>query len=70
YFGAWVTLVDETDQQCRYRILGADEFDRDSDGISVDSPMARALLGRAVDDEVQVRTPQGEKTFWIEKIDY
>lgn len=70
YFGAWVTLVDRVGLECRYRIVGADEIDPASGGISVDSPMARALLGRRVDDEVKVRIPEGEQHLRIVSIYY
>lgn len=54
YFGAWVTLLTDTDEERRYRLVGADEFDVDRGYISIDSPLARALLKKAVDDEVSV----------------
>ncbi|HHI76625.1 MAG TPA: transcription elongation factor GreB [Gammaproteobacteria bacterium] len=67
FFGAWVTLCDQAGQECRYRIVGADEFDPGRNWISLDSPMARALLGRGLDDQVRVRLPDGEA--WFEVID-
>lgn len=70
YFGAWVTLVDEADQPRLYRIVGPDEFNVREGKISVDSPLARALLKKQVDDEVQVATTQGEETYYIDKIEY
>lgn len=70
FFGAWVTLCDEEQQQSRFRIVGADEFDPTRNWISVDAPLARALLGREVDDEVQVRTPEGARRWWIVAVDY
>ncbi|RMF18582.1 MAG: transcription elongation factor GreB [Gammaproteobacteria bacterium] len=70
FFGAWVTLEDEDGNERRYRIVGPDELDLDKGYISVNSPMARALLKRTVDDEVVVRTPQGEQVYWISAIDY
>ncbi len=70
FFGAWVTLADVEDRQVRYRIVGADELDPKRNWISVDSPMARALLRRAVDDEVEVRTPDGSAVYWIVSIHY
>ena len=54
YFGAWVTLLTDTDEERRYRLVGADEFDVDRGYISIDSPLARALLKKTVDDEVSV----------------
>ncbi|MBK1671788.1 transcription elongation factor GreB [Ectothiorhodospira shaposhnikovii] len=70
YFGAWVTLLDESDREVEYRIVGADEFDPDRRWISLDSPVARALLGKALDDEVKVQTPAGEQYYEIVKIRY
>ncbi len=70
FFSATVTLEDAAGGQQIYRIVGADEFDPAKNWISVDSPMARALLGKALDDEVQVHTPSGAKRLWILAIDY
>lgn len=70
FFGAWVTLIDEADQQYRYRIVGPDEIDTDSGYISIDAPMARALLKKSVDDEVEVKTPTGVKYYEITEISY
>jgi transcription elongation factor GreB len=70
FFGAWVTLCDEAGEQRRYRIVGADEFDPSCNWISVDSPMAGALLKRGVDDEVQVDTPQGSVTYFIVAVSF
>ncbi|HEY6609525.1 MAG TPA: transcription elongation factor GreB, partial [Pseudomonas sp.] len=56
YFGAWVTLEDEDGETARYRIVGPDEFDLKLNLISIDSPLARALVGKALDAEVQVHT--------------
>lgn len=70
FFGAWVTLEDEGGEQRRYRIVGPDEFDLKSNKLSMDSPMARALLGRQLDDEVTVNSPAGEQHFYITAIDY
>ena len=63
YFGAWVTLADEEDRETTYRIVGPDEFDQDDRYISMDSPVAKALLGKTLDDEVEVQTPAGVKYF-------
>lgn len=70
FFGAWVTLEDETGAEHRYRIVGPDEFDQHSDYISMDSPMAKALLKRHLDDEVNVRTPDGARSYIITQINY
>ena len=70
YFGAWVTLEDAQGETMELRIVGADEFDPARNWISVDSPMARALLGRALDDEVRVRTPTGTRHWTILEVRY
>ncbi|MCS6948683.1 MAG: transcription elongation factor GreB [Steroidobacteraceae bacterium] len=70
YFGAWVTLEDEQGTERRYRIVGPDEFDMASDYISMDAPLARALLGRSIDDEVRVETPAGTRRFLIVDVRY
>lgn len=70
YFGAWVEIESEVGKILRLRIVGYDEiFDR-KDYISVDSPMARALLGKAVDDEAIVRTEAGETVWYVNAISY
>lgn len=70
FFGAWVTLEDADGGETVYRIVGADEFDPKRNWISVDSPMARALLRRRVDDEVGVETPGGRVERVIVRVSY
>jgi len=70
FFGASVTLEDDTGREVIYRIVGADEFDPAKGWISIDAPLARALLAKTLDDEVQVTTPGGEAGFIIVAIDY
>jgi len=70
FFGAWVTLEDEEGSEARYRIVGPDEFDLKQGKLSMDSPMARALLGKRLDDEVLVRSPAGEQTWYVTAIEY
>ena len=70
YFGAWVTLINEEDETKIYRLVGPDEWDVKHGDISINSPMARALLGKQVDDEVVVQTPEGEKIFDVVAIRY
>lgn len=70
FFGAWVSLEDESGARQEYRIVGPDEFDLRRGWISMDSPLAQALLKRARDDEVRVRTPQGERHYWLTGIRY
>lgn len=70
FFGAWVTVVDDDGQRLCYRIVGPDEFDHDSRYISMDSPVARALLQCSLDDEVSVPLPTGARRLHIVAIDY
>ncbi|AMZ71874.1 MULTISPECIES: transcription elongation factor GreB [Pseudomonas] len=70
YFGAWVTVEDEDGKESRYRIVGPDELDLKQNLISIDSPLARALIGKALDAEVSVQTPTGEKRVYIVDITY
>jgi transcription elongation factor GreB len=70
FFGAWVTVEDTEGTQCCFRIVGADEFDPAKGWISMDSPMARALMKKAVDDEVRVATPQGRREYTIIAVRY
>ena len=70
FFGAWVTLEDETGRECVYRIVGADEFDPSRGWISMDSPMAAALMKQTLDDEVRVATPNGTRNYVIVAISY
>lgn len=69
-FGAWVTLEDEDGNEVTHRIVGADEFDPTKRWISIDSPVARALLGHGLDDEITVTTPTGSHRYWITDIRY
>ena len=70
FFAAWVTLEDEEGKEHTYRIVGPDEFDPSRNFISMDSPMARALMKQAIDDEVRVQTPQGERHYVIVEVRY
>ncbi len=70
YFGAWVELEDEAGEAVTYRIVGADETDAAAGWISLRSPMARALLGRRLDDEIRVQLPGGPRQFLISAIRY
>jgi transcription elongation factor GreB len=69
-FGAWVTIEDEDGETVTYRIVGADESDPDRGYISMGSPMALALLGKELDDEVEVRRPKGVTEVVITGIRY
>ena len=70
YFGGWVTLEDEDGEEIRWRIVGPDEFDLGAGKLSMDSPLARALIGKGLDDEVTVQSPSGEKTYYVTAISY
>jgi transcription elongation factor GreB len=70
FFGARVTLEQDDGDEVSYRIVGADELDAERGWISVDSPVARALLGKALDDEITVPAPGGERRLWVTAIDY
>ncbi len=70
YFGAWVSLEEDSGAEHRYRIVGPDEFDATRGWISMDSPLARALMRKAVDDEVFVDMPGGRKSYVVTDIRY
>ena len=70
YFGAWVTVEDEAGVEARYRIVGPDEFDHAPGYISMDSPLARALLKRAPGDEVALELAAGRKTWLLLEVCY
>ena len=70
FFGAWVTLEDENGDEVKYRIVGPDEFDYEKNLISMDSPLAKALMGKNLDSDVAVETPQGQKEYYIVDIQY
>ncbi len=70
FFGAKVTLEDDDGVTHCYRIVGADEIDTTNDLISIDSPLARALLKRSVDEEVSVSAPGGKNRYLIVGISY
>ena len=65
-----VEVENEDGEHKRFRIVGSDEIYDRKDCISIDSPMARALLKKAVGDEVEVRTPGGEVIWVINRINY
>ena len=70
FFGAWVTLEDEEGELRTHRIVGPDELDHDPAYISIDSPVAKALLKKQEDDEVTIRLAAGEKVYIIDTIEY
>jgi len=68
FFGARITYLDEEDRPHTVRIVGCDEADLSRGEISIVSPLAKAVMGKAEGDEVEVRTPQGVKDILIERI--
>ncbi|UCE90191.1 MAG: transcription elongation factor GreB [Pseudomonadota bacterium] len=70
FFGAWVTLEDDVGEVREYRIVGPDELDPDKGYISLDSPLARSLIKRAICDEVSVGTPGGTARYCIIAVRY
>ncbi len=70
FFGAWVTVEDDAGNTVRYQIVGPDEFDLRKGKLSMDSPLARALLGKHLDDEFEFQSPQGPKFLVICDIEY
>ena len=69
-FGATVTLLDENEKVIRYQLVGQMEADAKSGRISYNSPIGRALIGRKVDEEVEVTVPSGEKFYLVSKIEF
>ncbi len=70
FFGAWVTIEDEEGVESRHRIVGADEFDKQEQYITVDSPLAKLLLGKAIDDEVNLERNGVEQALYVINIEY
>ena len=70
FFGAWVTVEDEEGKETTYRIVGPDEFDLSQKKLSMDSPLARALLGKRIDDDIILTTPEGDKELYIVAVSY
>jgi len=70
FFGAWVQLEDEAGNITLYRIVGPDEIDLNQGFISLDSPLAKALLKKSIDDEIIVHTPSNHMTYFIVDICY
>jgi transcription elongation factor GreB len=70
FFGARVTLECDDGTEVHYRIVGADEADAGSGDISVDSPLARALLKKQVDDEIEITVTERRETYLVISIRY
>jgi len=70
-FGATVTIADEdTDEETTYQIVGEHEADVNAGRLSIAAPIARALIGKSVGDQVEVVTPRGQKDYEIIKVKY
>jgi len=69
FFGAWVDLLLD-DNQVTYRLVGSDEFDQEDSYISIDSPLARQLLGKIVDDEVTLKIAEDTKVYTVLAVYY
>ena len=69
-FGATVTLLDEDDKPLKYQIVSETEADARTGRISYNSPLGRALIGRKVDEEVEVTVPAGDKFYLVSKVEF
>lgn len=69
-FGATVTLLDEDDKPVKYQIVGETEADAAKGRISYSSPIARAMIGKQVEEEFEVTVPSGDKFYLIDKIEF
>ncbi|MFZ3484705.1 transcription elongation factor GreA [Sphingomonas sp. 3-13AW] len=69
-FGATVTLLDDDDKPVKYQIVGQTEADAKTGRISYNSPLGRALIGRKVDDEIEVAVPAGDRYYVVSKIEF
>ncbi|MDC9725130.1 MAG: transcription elongation factor GreB [Gammaproteobacteria bacterium] len=70
FFAAWVQLENESGEEVEYRIVGPDEIDHQKGNISLDSPLAQALLSKEVDDEVTIHVQNGMKKYYVVAIRY
>lgn len=69
-FGATVTLIDDDEKPIRYQIVGQTEADAKAGKISYNSPLGRALIGKRVDDEIEVTVPSGDRFYLVSKIEF
>lgn len=70
FFAAWVTVETEEGDEKEYRIVGPDEIDASKGYISIDSPLARKLLGKTIDDEVVIEVAGQKKVYFVLAIRY
>jgi transcription elongation factor GreA len=69
-FGATVTLLDDDEKPVKYQIVGPYEADAKVGRISYASPLGRALIGRKVEEEVEVTVPAGDRSYLVQKIEF
>lgn len=70
FFGAWVTVEDDAGVETEFRIVGPDEIDPARRYVSMDAPLARALLGKRIDDEVALELPGGRRSYVLVGLRY
>jgi transcription elongation factor GreB len=70
YFGAWITLINEDDENLLFRIVGPDEIYGKKNYVSLNAPTAKACLGKSVGDMVIVNTPETQKEWEVARIEY
>jgi len=70
FFGAWVTVEDDEGHEVEVRIVGPDEIDPARRYVSMDAPLARALMGKRRDDEVTVEVPGGRRSYVVVAVRY
>jgi len=70
FFGAWVIVEDEQGNEAKYRLVGPDEFDLSKGYLSIDSPLARKLLNKTINEEITVNTPEGEIFLIVKDVKY
>lgn len=70
FFGAWVRIEDEEGHESELRIVGPDEIDPARRYVSMDAPLARALMGRRLDDEITVEVPGGRRAYLVTEVRY
>jgi transcription elongation factor GreA len=69
-FGATVTLLDDDEKPVRYQIVGPYEADARVGRISYNSPLGKALIGRRVEEEIEVTVPAGDRSYLVQKIEF
>jgi len=70
FFGAYVTVESEDGAESTYQIVGPDEFDVKNHKLSMDSPLAQRLLGKRLEDEISLQTPEGDREYYISAVEY